>query len=402
MKLSYDAACSAILILPFVGSSIYIPSTGVPPFPLLAYSFAIFYLAKHGVRKDRLTLICGLLIVFALSSSLQSIYWIAVDSINIRLNSFLGVVFGVTLFLAGSNFFNKTRARYLDLTLGFFLLLILGFFYIQFLSQFLLASKIDFMKPISGDAQRHAGHLVAVEGLGTFSRISGIFAEPAVHAYMTIMVLTAMLFRKSASNLLFFLSLCSVWLSLSASGIALSLIPIWIKLVTIKRKDVALILSVITLVFVCFGVLSTIFEPQINRILNWQGDASSLDRLRFIGFLNENPSVLLFGFGFFADIRLLIPPAGFIASLVFHLGLPLAFVFLILMAYLPFKAQSKWRFFIFILLALFFGYPVSSPFFWISYTILYVSMRCYPQGNQNSASVNMNKSKGNMLANPNA
>lgn len=402
MKRSYSVFYSFGLILPFVGSSIYLPSIGVALFPLLGYFLLVLYLVSYGLTYDKAICAYGLLFFIAALSLIQSTYWVATKSIDIRINAFAGVALGGTFFLCVRNLFQRTKAYHLDLSLKLFLLLILLFFYVQFLGQFLLDFKVDFLKPFTGEGQRLASHGVTVERLGAFARTSGIFAEPAVHAYMTNIVLTALIYRKSVSNLLFFLALCSIWLSLSASGMALSLIPIFIKLGKGVKREAVGFLIVALMALVYLETLSDIFGAQISRVLNWQSDASAIDRLRFIDFFNDNPVVFFFGYGFFTDIRLLSPPAGFWVSLIVHLGLPMALVSLLLIAYVPFKELRKRTFCIFALLALFFGYPVSSPFFWISYTLLYVSMRVYSQSYENSFSFNLNRPQDSMLPNSSA
>lgn len=367
----------ALMIFPMLGTSFYIHSFSLAPFSVFGYFFACLYLLFCNSKINDALFLVGGVVCLSLLSALVSAIFIFLDGFEFRVNTFFGVVLGVLYFLALKELFYKLQPTQLNRLLLGAIVIVLAFFYIQFFSYFLFGYDVDFMMPVTGEAQRLDGY-VQETSFGLFKRVAGLFAEPAVHGYVVNVILIALCLRRSLPMPIFVLGIASVWLSFSASGILLSLMPIALYLVFASRFVKVVVATVAFLVILLFSEdFYMVFNQQIERISHIADDASGADRLRFLDYFLANLDHLFFGFGIFTDIREVVPPSNFFVSVVYALGLPSALLFVAILVGFVRRYVKGLRFWIFILYGVLLNFPISSPFFWLNFSIMFMGVMIF-------------------------
>lgn len=374
LRLDRSFIYSILLFLPFVGTSYYFSSLGLAPFSIIGYAFALFLLVKYNGYNKSIFLSIYLFIYLSVVFLPVSLYWIIFEGLTFRLNTFLGIFLGVILFISSELLAKKLNSVVFQSCLNVLLCVVLFFFYFQFFAMFLFDVHIDFIVSVTGEEQRLTGHSRSIEGIGVFTRTSGIFAEPALHAYMVIVLLICMININCLKLPAFIFSIVSVWLSFSASGILLSVIPI---VMYILRSEISVKFAFFTIVVFFFAsyfeLFYLVFEEQFLRLVNIFDDDSGSHRLEFVSFFLENKLVFFGGFGVFVNIMDVVPPSTFIVSVIYCFGFPLTLFFLVVIFA---KALENYGFFgaiIFIIICILVAYPISSPFFWFAMSLFHTS-----------------------------
>lgn len=363
-----------LMIFPMLGTSFYIHSMSLAVFSMVGYFFAFLYLLVCRSRINESFFLLSCFLVLSMFSALISAILIMADGFQFRANTFFGIAFGILYFLAIKELFFKLKSSQLNWLLCSALTFVLVFFYIQFFAYFLFGYDVDFMAPITGETQRLDGY-VQETNIGMFKRVAGLFAEPAVHGYVVNVILMALCLRRALPLFLFILGIASIWLSFSASGILLSLIPIGLYFMSISAPAKVLAASVFTVFILFFSAdLYMVFHQQMERISNITNDASGADRLRFLGYFSSNVDHLFFGFGVFTDIREVVPPSNFFVSVIYAFGLPSALVFLFVIVRYVGRYIGGFRLLLFLLYGVILNFPISSPFFWLNFSIVFMGV----------------------------
>ncbi|MDC1523723.1 hypothetical protein N8468_03315 [Planktomarina temperata] len=359
-------------LAPYELASWYVPGTGIP-FSIISIIFVIYFFSREPIHKGYIDFV-SLLILVACITFPTSIYWSSHLSLGLRLNSFISIINGALLFVFIGQMIRRYHQETFTFALKYILIFSVFMFYIQLLSFMIFGVHTDYFELFGLGNQRLAGHERELSAGLVFRRFSGLYAEPAVYAYVTNILLTGLLFQKSISTNLFVISLSSVWLSLSASGIAFSIFPILIFLLSRKKNRYLRIFIFVFIATALSGVFQDIFGQQIYRIINFLDDPSGVDRLSFAGYLRENEAVFLLGYGLFLDARLIVPASGFVTSLIFTFGFIFSMILIMLLLMFIFRQLAFIRACVFFFLVVLNGYYVSSPFFWFSFSALFFTL----------------------------
>lgn len=372
-------SCFYILIicLLFLGSSFVFGVYSLPLFSLIGYVLAFFYyLVSRAEKFYKEWQLLSLYFIISAVSIISTLSYSEYDSINITVNTFLGMLLGLCFCIIFKHFIilYSEFQRKLVCALKITLVVSLIFLYIQFFGYFIFGHNIDYMKPVTGEPQRLFGYVQHIYGY-KFQRVSGFFAEPAVYAFITNVLMISIIRHKAMPMWLFILSVCSVFLTFSASGIMLAIIPVTIYFFSIsKQKKCCIILLLLMIIGIYHSELYNLFGQQFDRMVNFQTDPSAASRLDFIKFFDSHLDVFLFGYGVFADLKALVPPAAFLTSMIYNFGVFLSVIILIPMLYSAYKQMFFFDFVLFCFFALILNYPNASPFFWFIYSVLYVSL----------------------------
>lgn len=366
-----------ILILPFIGVSFYFHSLGVALFPLIASIGAVAYLILYWrkINIEAYELIRRYKIGFILLCLLCA-YSIAISVIQkftleyeFRANPFFGIMLGFASF-ASINIWAKLNEKKFDYVIKIFLVVILLFFYLQFFSYVFAGIEVDYLVGVTGEDQRLVGHSREIQGIGLVRRSSGIFAEPGVHSYYVIVMLSILIYRRACGIILFILSVTSVFLSFSASGMVLLIFPLLLSIFESKKLRWLIILVVLISTTYFSDKLYLIFENDILRLTDPINDASGSDRIRFIYLLLKDGVRFLVGYGLILDVRNELPPSAFIASANFIFGL-VGFIFIgWLLLFLLRRQTNMVEIFIILLLGVLLNFGVTSVFFWSTFSLM--------------------------------
>lgn len=380
---SRNKAIGAILLQPFLGTSFYFYSIGVAPLPLVASFFSLFYVfnsrKRDGVLVDRNTdnlkkYLAGFVFLLLIYSFFVSFAYFFAEYTDIRPHSFVGVLLGGATLLAVEKYAAKSFGDFL-FNIQLFLSLSLLFFYIQFILYFFFDINTDYMVGVTGEEQRLNGYSRDIEGVGAFIRSSGIFAEPAVYATVTVSLVVCLLYNNRCNVVLFWLSIVSIFLSFSSTGVALSIIPILMAVVVSKRTRWFVILCLLVLVFFYWDSFNDLFSNEFQRLSSVSTDESGSSRFLFVDHLMNNVNVFVFGYGILTDLRDIVPPSLFLSSVIYAFGFPGFLVLFSLFVVLALRMFSFFGVFLIVTLGLLVNFPIPSPFFWLVFSIFYSSLQ---------------------------
>lgn len=171
----------------------------------------------------------------------------------------------------------------------------ISFFYLQFFLYYFAGITVDFLAPITGEEQRMFGGSFSFPLIDRFMRAAGLFSEPGTYA--TFVAPFVALFercygKKPGDSRLFWLALCSLFLSLSIFGIIFSaLIFLFSKNVRLKHRLVGLSLG--------FAVISPFiiyrFFVRASLGLDTGVELRELFLENSLAFLSSDPLGFLFG-----------------------------------------------------------------------------------------------------------
>lgn len=201
----------SFLIL-FLGSLRGLNIGGVRVFVIM--SLMMLLLISPLIKFNRKYL--NFLIIFYLLIFLNLIISFLINSeLKPHLASYLGIfsapLYGVLFF----SFFNN-KIKLLLTSLRLVLWIHLFFFYVQFFSFFLFHIKIDYLEFLTGSPQRIIGGIFTEE---TIIRTAGLSNEPASYAIFAISTLVCLFSVNIKLDKLKILTIISILLSFSASGI---------------------------------------------------------------------------------------------------------------------------------------------------------------------------------------
>ncbi len=367
----------SVMCLLFLGNSFLFGKYNVPLFSLMGYTLAFFYcyVFKVGISYRDWYFVVVYFTVSIISIIFTFIY-IETRNISITFNTFLGVLLGLIFYtiLKNSTIKFADFQKQLLLALKITLIVSLIFLYIQFFSYFIFDSHIDYMKPVTGESQRLLGYTQNIYG-HHFQRVSGIFAEPAVYAFITNALMIIIIRHKAMPMWLFILSGCSVFLTFSASGIVLVIIPLTMYFFSLNKQKKFFVIALLSILIELYNNdLYNLFNQQFDRVINFQSDPSAASRLNFVSFFYSHLNVFFFGYGIFADLKSIVPPAIFLTSMIYNFGIFLSVIIIVPMLSSAYRRMDFFDFCLFLLFGVMLNYPNSSPFFWFIYSVLYVSL----------------------------
>lgn len=365
-----------LLLLPFLGASFYFDPPGVAFFPLISSLVSVFYVLRcRGLKyldeyHSNFIKSFWLLLALCIFSLLVSLINIATMGLSFRLNSFIGLILGFFTFWA-INIWSRRSPHDFDRPVKILIFLAIGFFWFQFLFFYFSGVEIDFMVNVTGEEQRLIGHQRFIPGLGNLRRSSGIFAEPALYSYVIISLVTLLVYRRACSLGSLVFCLISAILSFSASGLVFSLFPMMLAIFKSRSFSKWIIILVVCfIIFWFYDFFVIIFQNEINRVSGFDQDSSGIQRLEFIDAIMNDPFFFAFGYGLFSDTRQILPPSGFVASVIFSVGFFGFFWILIVFYFLLRRSLDAMGFLIVALLGLLFNYSFTSVFFWFIFSIL--------------------------------
>jgi hypothetical protein len=200
--------------------------------------------------------------------------------------------------LSGTALFFAIKSEILASILAKVILIHIIFFYIQFFCFYVLGIRIDFLEPITGEAQRTYFDDIELPILSTIFRACGLYNEPGTYANHLAFLTAIFSYLKSATirhSLTFYSAIISLVLSFSAFGIVFSAI---ILLASKASKLLALSIFVSVSPFVNKYIEYRFFEKPDSGL-----DSGLGIRADFLSYVlqmfTEDPILFIFGVGFF-------------------------------------------------------------------------------------------------------
>lgn len=253
----------------------------------------------------------ALFVYATFSLFISTFYYLTHYGIGLNLNSFLGFILDLLMFFTLISCtviseYRKTCYRSLLLFVG----ISLGFFLLQAIYWYFLGSGLDYMAPITGREQRLIGHRFIINGIQV-KRLSGLFAEPAVYAFIMVCLSHFLPLKKLYWLALHAFIVLSVIFSFSLSGYLLLMFSLFLRLIStnlLKNKWNLLVVAIVIAVMIRF-VFPFIDFYINNRLPDIESDGSYMDRMSFYDSVytvfSEHIVYALFGVGM--SSRFVIP-----------------------------------------------------------------------------------------------
>ncbi|MDP5130892.1 MAG: hypothetical protein NWQ54_08400 [Paraglaciecola sp.] len=141
----------------------------------------------------------------------------------------------------------------LELVLKFTLIFHFSYFYLQFILYYIFGLDLDIVGFFTGISQKGWGGSFYIEGIGHIRRLGGLFNEPGTYSTF-IAPLTAFFlnfYTKSSSNkIVVYLSLLSLFLTLSTFGFLFAVFISIFIVVFFKGKEIFFVTFVVSLSFI--------------------------------------------------------------------------------------------------------------------------------------------------------
>jgi len=263
----------------------------ISAFLVLTFLFVSGYLGSGRLANyDRAYNMIVIFYVLLLISSFSGLIFFSEPPHLKKVIAFLLLIISI---IVASNSYKKINfSSYLSAYLIFHGL----FFYIQLFSYLIFGVFIDFIEPITGEAQRHSGG-TTLPVVGFMVRCTGLFNEPGTYAtFMApFIALFARYYHDTKNNkIIFFVSIMSLILSLSAYGILYAVIIVLFGTSIYMSKKILLITLSVSLVF------TSIYERFVIKLEAGHAVGISFREnfiVESIRFLTDNVANLLFGAG---------------------------------------------------------------------------------------------------------
>lgn len=329
-----------IFILITLGS-VYFPVLSLAPFPILGFILLLI--------KTRKVFIPHYLIVISIFIALlfpQIIHGIVRTSFNFHIPTLLGVLMGPILFLMIlSKRINHSFIGAIKILLLFHII----FFYLQLLIFYIFNIEVNYLKFLGAIPSRNQGFGFLTGHI----RASGLFNEPATYAQFVFAILTCYKEFSKKDDLLSVLSIISLFLTFSISGIVLGFTYLFFNFYDFIKKY--LIYSILLIGSIGLTLFNFFRELFLSRFGNGLLSDNSLNQ-RFGQLINsfnffELEFWLGYGLGYTPDFVDTSVGSGY--SLMFISGgIIFLFIWLSLFwfVFTYFQVSWKLRFYFFILL----------------------------------------------------
>ena len=312
--------------------SIYFYNISLAPFPMFAFLILAFILLLFNKKLNKHIIFIGLLfiILFSISGLIGKFFEFNVFYFNSILGSIIGPLFFILFY---SLYYQKIN--YVEYALRKVIIFHLFFFIIQTITFYLTGNLINFLLYITGEESRN----IAYGLLTGLIRPSGLFNEPA--SYVTFIgpsLLFLILYNKKL-GLFELITLGSILLTLSASGVIISIYILAIYFIIVAKKRARKIFfSYLMILFLALTLLNLelielIYKSFSQRfILNPEIDGSV--SMRFVDgfklFFSSPFYIQLFGFGIGNYSPLASTVASGFMAIIVHLGYLFTLIFLII------------------------------------------------------------------------
>ena len=312
--------------------SIYFYNISLAPFPMFAFLILAFILLLFNKKLNKHIIFIGLLfiILFSISGLIGKFFEFNVFYFNSILGSIIGPLFFILFY---SLYYQKIN--YVEYALRKVIIFHLFFFIIQTITFYLTGNLINFLQYITGEESRN----IAYGLLTGLIRPSGLFNEPA--SYVTFIgpsLLFLILYNKKL-GLFELITLGSILLTLSASGVIISIYILAIYFIIVAKKRARKIFfSYLMILFLALTLLNLelielIYKSFSQRfILNPEIDGSV--SMRFVDgfklFFSSPFYIQLFGFGIGNYSPLASTVASGFMAIIVHLGYLFTLIFLII------------------------------------------------------------------------
>ena len=312
--------------------SIYFYNISLAPFPMFAFLILAFILLLFNKKLNKHIIFIGLLfiILFSISGLIGKFFEFNVFYFNSILGSIIGPLFFILFY---SLYYQKIN--YVEYALRKVIIFHLFFFIIQTITFYLTGNLINFLQYITGEESRN----IAYGLLTGLIRPSGLFNEPA--SYVTFIgpsLLFLILYNKKL-GLFELITLGSILLTLSASGVIISIYILAIYFIIVAKKRARKIFfSYLMILFLALTLLNLelielIYKSFSQRfILNPEIDGSV--SMRFVDgfklFFSSPFYIQLFGFGIGNYSPLASTVASGFMAIIVHFGYLFTLIFLII------------------------------------------------------------------------
>lgn len=362
------------ILIVFLGSlsSFYFPDFGgLRLFEFISFFLLFFVVSKGSFQKvDRNLLVFFIgIICYAVISVIVSI----ANNVNVLyLNQFYGVIF--TSFMSFYFFLKyKNQSDLLVLGVRYLIVIHTFFFLYQYVNFYFIGNYIDLIKPITGNTQRNIGGVFSGD---TSIRASGLYGEPAAYALNIISFNFILLIKEKKLKILNLVSLVTILLSMSASGIIYLLLFVALYFLFYNKNAYLKTRLLFIFAILVIAALSTRFiktEYLVAKIMNFKNSESYQYRIgnTFSDLMSFSDFEVLFGRGL-GNLDIKYNKGSTYAIMLIEQGLVLGSVFFVMIFFLLKKFKVK-HYNIAFIFVLFLGTHTFSQFqFW--FLILSVSI----------------------------
>lgn len=370
-KKSYFSILSIFAVFFITLQSYYFYNIKLAPFPILGSLILLLFGIKNNPSKDTVKIV-GILTGFFFISTI----WAFFNKLDfIYFNSIIGSLVGLLFFVIFDKHFKNYDNYSVTRVINAVISIHLFFFIFQFSAFYIFGILIDFLYPITGEESRFffGGALTGLV------RCTGLYNEPATYSYYVggLVFLNILLLKKI--NIISKFGLISIALTLSISGILLSIIIYFYYSFFISKK-IKNILFFSTVSFLVMAIILLYFNDNVymylfDRFSNLSDDTSTNTRFfdSFDFLKSKNILIQLFGVGlgnYTNDVSL--TPSGII-GLISSFG----FVgYIIFSSSLYFYTQKSGIInFIMLNIFLFSTITIQTVFFWFLFSIYYYNIK---------------------------
>ena len=358
--------------------SYYFYQVGAPVFPLLAACMSIAFIVLNYktinfseifMNQKKVFFIFAYLVIT--SVVIGMFYQIAVLEKRI-----IAVLFFIPIIIHAGYLFHN-RPDLLKSGLKIILGIHIFFFFVQFITYYATGNFIDYLEPITGEAQRALGGSYSFNVLNVkLIRATGLFNEPG--SYSTFVFLTYSILQIVRKNLneelditLFdALVLISILLTFSIFGFIFT--SAYVATLLVKKKlTTKILVAIMAIPFMYVSVLNYIM-PRFGKDADHSGVGFRTEIVQYaIENIPKDTFATLFGYGSFVDmntwfhVSFFWNDVGLIMNLITSFGI----VGMLILAFISKEAFMKYKlFFIILLLAKLSVYTI---FIWFCFSIFY-------------------------------
>ena len=299
---------------------------------MFAFLILAFILLLINKKLNKHIMFIGLLfiILFSISGLIGKFFEFNVFYFNSILGSIIGPLFFILFY---SLYYQKIN--YVEYALRKVIIFHLFFFIIQTITFYLTGNLINFLQYITGEESRN----IAYGLLTGLIRPSGLFNEPASYVSFIGPSLLFLILHNKKLGLFELITLGSILLTLSASGVIISIYILAIYFIIVAKKRARKIFfSYLMVLFLALTLLNLelielIYKSFSQRfILNPEIDGSV--SMRFVDgfklFFSSPFYIQLFGFGIGNYSPLASTVASGFMAIIVHLGYLFTLIFLII------------------------------------------------------------------------
>ncbi len=292
---------------------------------------------------------------------------------NVKLNGVLLITFGAFYFFTTSNMSAKINATKVYKIIGYVMVFHIFVALVQFVSWYVFSIDLDISNYFGGD-----GHRAFYYGV---YRITGVFDEPAIYSTFILSFIYLSHYLKGKNDLLNYIGVCTVFMSLSFAGIIIALIFLLIS--EGMRKKIIFILIMLSLIMISIIIIfPEIIDSILVRMDTLQSgnDGSTNLKYQFISFWLENEQRILFGNGMvgYYDGKPKFFESSFDLTFIMTtfttFGVLFSVPMLFILYYLLLKGRGKKRNLLLLLLSLKIT-TVIFPYFWVLSGIIFTYER---------------------------